>query len=174
MRRSTAAFGARDRDRDLAGAAMARGYRAADAVHTIAEAPYDGPVRIVGIDHVQISIPAGAEPEARRFYAGVLGLTEVPKPASLAARGGCWFSGAGIDLHLGVEADFRPAARAHAALVVDDLPALRAALLASGSPVVEDDADIGVERCYTADPFGNRIELVAASDRGFSTGRDWA
>ena len=153
---------------------MARGYRAGDAVHTAAEAPYDGPMRIVGIDHVQVSMPAGTEPEARAFYVGVLGLIEVRKPASLAARGGCWFSGAGIDLHLGVEPDFRPAGRAHVALVVDDLPALRAALLAAGSPIVEDDADIGVERCYTADPFGNRIELVAARDRGFSTGRDWA
>ncbi len=113
-------------------------------------------------------MPEGGERAARAFYGAVLGLTEVPKPAALASRGGCWFAGEGTHLHLGVEADFRPAGRAHIALVVDDLAASRAALAAAGSPVIEDDADLPVDRCYTRDPFGNRIELVAAADRGFT------
>ena len=129
-------------------------------------------MRILGIDHVQLSIPEGGEDAARGFYEGILGLTEVPKPRELADKGGCWFAAGGTHVHLGVDADFRPARRAHVALVVDDLAALRTTLAAAGSPIVEDEARLPVERCYTADPFGNRIELVGATDRGFTT-RDW-
>ena len=66
-------------------------------------------MRILGIDHVQLSIPEGGEDAARGFYEGILGLTEVPKPRELADRGGRWFAAGGTHVHLGVEADFRPA-----------------------------------------------------------------
>ena len=124
---------------------------------------------IAGIDHVQLAMPAGGEDEARRFYAGVLGLTEVTKPMGLTGRGGCWFTSAdgGVSVHLGVEDDFRPARKAHPAFVATDLDGLRVRLADAGAEIVEDGA-IDVRRCYTADPFGNRIELVAEVDRGFS------
>ena len=78
-------------------------------------------LRVSSIDHVQLSMPPGTEDRVREFYAGVLGLTEVPKPPELAKRGGAWFEGAGIKLHLGVEQDFRPARKAHIGFVVDDV-----------------------------------------------------
>ena len=118
--------------------------------------------RIVAIDHVQLAMPAGGEEAARAFYAGLLGLTEVPKPQPLAARGGCWFEAGPVRLHLGVEADFRPARKAHPALVVDDLTALTACLAAAGFGVTPDDELAGIVRCFVADPFGNRIELIQA------------
>lgn len=124
---------------------------------------------LTGIDHVQLAIPAGAEEAAREFYGALLGLTEVPKPAALAARGGCWFAGPGIAIHLGVEEPFVPARKAHVALLVDDLAALRAALAAAAVTIVEDPADIGVRRFHAFDPFGNRLELVDARDGGFTT-----
>lgn len=125
---------------------------------------------IIGIDHVQLAMPAGREDDARRFYAGALGLTEVQKPAGLAGRGGCWFASAdgSVAVHLGVEDDFRPARKAHPAFVVADLDSARARLAAAGTNVVEDDS-IDVGRFYSTDPFGNRIELVAEADRGFTT-----
>ncbi len=104
----------------------------------------------------------GGEPTARRFYAELLGLEEQPKPPVLAARGGCWFSNGQVTLHLGVEGEFRPARKAHPALVVEGLDALCAALEAAGHGVRDDDAVPGVRRCFVDDPFGNRIELVAA------------
>jgi catechol 2,3-dioxygenase-like lactoylglutathione lyase family enzyme len=129
----------------------------------------DGPAaRITGLDHVQLAIPAGGEPDARRFYGNLLGLEELAKPTALAGRGGCWFSGEGLDLHLGVEEPFMPAGKAHVALLVADLPAMRARLEAAGVTLTDDEADIGVIRCYALDPFGNRLELIADSDRGFS------
>ena len=79
---------------------------------------------ILAIDHVQLAMPAGKEDEARAFYAGLLELSETPKPPELAKRGGAWFERGAVKIHLGVEADFRPARKAHPALVVDDLPAL--------------------------------------------------
>jgi catechol 2,3-dioxygenase-like lactoylglutathione lyase family enzyme len=123
---------------------------------------------VVGLDHVQLAMPAGGEGTARAFYGGLLGLREVPKPAALAVRGGCWFVGRGVALHLGVEADFRPASKAHPALLVDDLLGLRGALEAAGVSVVDDDAAIGVRRFHAFDPFGNRLELVDAADGGFT------
>ena len=112
------------------------------------------------IDHVQIAIPVGGEDQARPFYGALLGLTEVPKPAALAKRGGCWFEGTGVKVHLGVEADFRPAKKAHPALLVDNLSAMAERLAAAGLSVTLDDPVEGRERCYVDDPFGNRIELM--------------
>ena len=115
---------------------------------------------ILGIEHVQLAMPPGGEDAARGFYNGLLGLPERAKPPKLAARGGCWFEGPGVKVHLGVEADFRPALKAHPALLVDDLSALIKALLASDVTVSADDPADGRARCYVSDPFGNRIELM--------------
>jgi catechol 2,3-dioxygenase-like lactoylglutathione lyase family enzyme len=90
---------------------------------------------LLGFDHVQLACPPGGEDDGRRFYVEVLGLTEVPKPPVLAARGGCWFRGDGFELHLGVDHDFRPARKAHPALLVRDLDALATALEAAGHEV---------------------------------------
>jgi catechol 2,3-dioxygenase-like lactoylglutathione lyase family enzyme len=120
---------------------------------------------IVGIDHVQLAMPTGREAEARAFYVGLLGLAEVPKPPELAKRGGAWFERGPVRLHLGVEADFRPACKAHPALLVRDLPALAARLRVAGVEVVEDALE-GHDRVYVADPFGNRIELMEPRGSG--------
>ena len=115
---------------------------------------------VYGLDHVQLALPAGGEPAARAFYVDLLGLTEVLKPPNLAARGGVWFEGGTLRLHLGVEADFRPAKKAHPALLVRSLPALVAALSRAGIPVVVDEPLPGFDRVHVADPFGNRLELL--------------
>ena len=117
-------------------------------------------MKVHEIDHVQLAMPKGREDEARRFYADVLGLPEQPKPPNLAARGGCWFGTEGIVLHLGVEDGFRPARKAHPALLVEDLPALVRRLDEAGVEVVRDEPLPGHDRVYVADPFGNRIELL--------------
>jgi catechol 2,3-dioxygenase-like lactoylglutathione lyase family enzyme len=115
---------------------------------------------VIGLDHVQLAMPEGGEVQARAFYAGVLGLLEVPKPADLAMRGGCWFEGGGAHVHLGVEQDFRPARKAHPALLVDDLAALRERL-AEHSVAFEPGKPLeGYVRGDVHDPFGNRIELM--------------
>jgi len=115
---------------------------------------------IIGLDHVQVAMPRGREAEARAFYAGLLGMAELPKPTVLAARGGCWFGSGTAVLHLGVEASFAPARKAHPALQVDDLDRLAAALTAAGCDCVRADGEIpGIRRFHTADPFGNRIEF---------------
>jgi catechol 2,3-dioxygenase-like lactoylglutathione lyase family enzyme len=115
---------------------------------------------LIAIDHVQLVMPQGEEAAARRFYGDLLGLTEVTKPASLAARGGCWFELGPIKVHLGVEADFRPARKAHPAFLVDDLDALASRLDAAGFAVRSDAALHGYRRVHVSDPFGNRLELL--------------
>ena len=103
-----------------------------------------------------MAAPPGCEDAAREFYGGLLGLVEVSKPEPLQARGGVWFE----QLHIGVEQDFAPARKAHPALRVDDLDAVAARLSAAGREVQWDDALPGIRRFYTADPWGNRVELL--------------
>jgi catechol 2,3-dioxygenase-like lactoylglutathione lyase family enzyme len=112
------------------------------------------------IDHVQLAMPTGREEEARAFYTGLLGITEQQKPEHLAQRGGCWFENGDLKIHLGVEADFRPARKAHPALLVDGLPELVAQLRAADVPVRDDEPLEGYRRVYVEDPFSNRIELM--------------
>ena len=112
------------------------------------------------IHHVQLACPRGSEDVLRKFYATALGLEEIPKPPALAARGGCWFRGHGIELHLGVEDDFRPARKAHPGLLVTDLDAWADRLRQVGAPVVYDDDFPGMRRFYSEDPHGNRLEFL--------------
>ena len=112
------------------------------------------------IHHVLLACPAGTEDALRAFYSGVLGLTEIGKPPALASRGGCWFRGHGIELHLGVEDDFRPARKAHPGLLVRDIDRWAARLRAAGYPVAFDDEFPGMRRFYSADPHGNRLEFL--------------
>lgn len=126
-----------------------------------------GAASIVGLDHVQLALPVGGEEAARTFYAGLLGLAELSKPVQLVARGGCWFAGLGVQVHLGVEEEFRPARKAHPALLVADLEALRATLVAAQVQVIPDDTVPGVRRFYAPDPFGNRLEFIQDGD-GFN------
>jgi len=117
---------------------------------------------IVGLDHVQFTLPAGDEEEADRFYVGLLGFVTEEKPPVLAARGGRWYRSGPVRFHLGVDVDFVPAVRAHPAFVVSDLGALVRRLAEAGYGVEWDENIPGVGRCYVADPFGNRLELVAS------------
>jgi len=119
-------------------------------------------VRITGVDHVQVAAPAGCEAQARAFYGGVLGLAEREKPPVLAARGGCWFDAGAQQLHVGVEADFAPARKAHPGFVVDDLEALRERLREAGQEPQDDETIPGTRRFYAEDPFGNRLEFRQA------------
>ncbi|PYI53030.1 glyoxalase [Paenibacillus flagellatus] len=116
--------------------------------------------RFLGIDHVQLAAPAGCEDEARRFFGGLLGMEEIAKPAQLLGRGGVWFRCGAHQLHVGVQADFVPAAKAHPAFEVQGLAALRSRLAAHDIAVIEDEPLEGVSRFHIRDPFGNRVELV--------------
>jgi len=116
---------------------------------------------ILAIDHVQLAMPAGQEEKARDFYVGILGFIEIPKPPQLAARGGAWFQTRSVQLHLGVEADFRPARKAHPAFLVDDLDSLISRVQEDGYEIDTSQPPLdGYQRAHIFDPFGNRIELM--------------
>lgn len=125
---------------------------------------YFGSVSEVELDHVQIAAPEGCEEAARAWFGGLLALEEIEKPERLRERGGAWFALGERQLHIGVEKAFAPARKAHVALRVGaaELDRLAERLAAAGSPVIWDDALPGERRFYSADPWGNRIEFLAA------------
>jgi len=129
---------------------------------------------VVGLDHVQLAMPPGGEGAAEDFYAGFLGFTRVPKPEPMASRGGCWFTTGPVALHLGVEVDFRPARKAHPALVVRDLAALATLAAAAGFEVRPNPDQPAGSGYYIDDPFGNRIELIDADRAGRAAGAEGA
>jgi hypothetical protein len=118
--------------------------------------------RVESIDHVQLAMPPGPEAEALAevFFEGLLGLPRSPKPPQLAARGGCWFELGSAKVHLGADEDFRPARKAHPALVVSHLDDLCRLLEESGYPTRRTEDVPGRPQWYVDDPFGNRIELL--------------
>ncbi|MBK3569089.1 VOC family protein [Streptomyces sp. MBT62] len=120
---------------------------------------------IAAVDHVQLAAPAGSEDALRSYYVDTLGMTEIPKPPVLAARGGCWFGVGAVQLHLGIEADFRPAKKAHPGLRVTDIEAYAARLKSLGAPVTWDTDLPGYRRFYSEDPVGNRLEFLEAVRR---------
>ena len=117
------------------------------------------------LHHVQVSGPSGCEDDMRAFYVGVLGMTEVPKPERLRARGGAWFRAGAAEVHVGIEDGFVPARKAHPGIAVGDLEALAEAVRAAGAPVTWDDNIPGLRRFHTADPVGNRLEFQQAAQR---------
>lgn len=118
-------------------------------------------MKILSIDHIQIAMPAGAEEQARAFYVTLLGFMEIPKPPELAKRGGAWFQSENVQLHLGVESDFRPARKAHPAFLVEALDTLLVKVQKGGYDVDTSQPPLdGYKRAHIFDPFGNRIELM--------------
>lgn len=118
---------------------------------------------IIGLDHVQIAAPPGCEAEARSFYGGLLGLSEVPKPPGVRGSGGVWFSCGDQELHIGIDDAFAAAGKAHPGLLVEagQLDGLAARLLAAGVEVRWDERIPERRRFYASDPWGNRLELTA-------------
>ncbi|MFE9171411.1 VOC family protein [Streptomyces kebangsaanensis] len=115
------------------------------------------------IDHVQLAAPPGSEDDLRAYYVDALGMEEIPKPPVLAARGGCWFQAGTVQLHLGIEQDFRPAKKAHPGLRVTAIEAYAGRLRAHGAEVAWDDSLPGHKRFYSEDPVGNRLEFLQPS-----------
>ena len=118
---------------------------------------------VLGVDHVQIAMPKGSEDRARGFYGEVLGMKEIPKPQALAGRGGCWFAAGAAQVHLGVEEHFRPAKKAHPALLVEGLDEILKRCRAARVPTTPDAEIDGRRRVHVHDPFGNRLELMEAN-----------
>jgi catechol 2,3-dioxygenase-like lactoylglutathione lyase family enzyme len=116
---------------------------------------------ITGLHHAQITIPKGAEAEAREFYGGFLGLPEIPKPPSLAGRGGFWLQVGDREVHVGTEDGFdRTATKAHLAYEVTDLNAWRTRVKEAGYEPLDGAPIPGFDRFEMRDPFGNRLELI--------------
>ncbi|MET8133969.1 MULTISPECIES: VOC family protein [unclassified Streptomyces] len=115
---------------------------------------------LAALDHVQLAAPPGSEDRLRAYYVDALGMTEIPKPPVLAARGGCWFRAGDVHLHLGIEASFRPAKKAHPGLRVTGIDAYAERIAAAGAPVTWDEDLPGHRRFFSEDPVGNRLEFL--------------
>jgi len=116
---------------------------------------------ILGIDHVQITVPAHAVAAARAFYCGLLGLREVEKPVALQGRGGFWLQVGDRQVHVGTEEGVaRHATKAHVAYTVTEIALWRSRLAAAGVEILDGIPIPGQDRFEFRDPFGNRVELI--------------
>ena len=118
------------------------------------------PFALKGFHHINLTIPTGGEEKCRDFWGVILGMVELEKPPVLAARGGCWFRGGGLEVHLGVGKDFSPIRKAHPGILVTDLALFAEHLQGHGVSVTWDDNFPGFHRFYSEDPFGNRLEFL--------------
>src|SRR5256885_1733101 len=110
-------------------------------------------MRILGLHHAQITIPCGAEAAGRAFYCELLGLEEIPKPDTLAGRGGFWLRVGDREVHVGTEEGVqRSATKAHLAYEVDDLEAWRRRLASAGVEALEGAPISGYARFECRDP----------------------
>jgi catechol 2,3-dioxygenase-like lactoylglutathione lyase family enzyme len=118
---------------------------------------------ILSVHHAQITIPKGAEDEARSFYCDLLGLEEIPKPESLKGRGGFWLQVGDRQVHIGVEDSVeRSHSKAHIAYLVDNLENYRTLLQNKNVEILEGIPIPGYSRFEFRDPFGNRVEFLQA------------
>ena len=116
---------------------------------------------ILGLHHVQITIPKGTEEEGRRFYCDVLGLDELEKPNSLKGRGGFWLQLGNQQVHVGTESEVdRSATKAHLAYQVSSLAFWRKKFNEQNIEIIDSVPISGFERFEFRDPFGNRVELI--------------
>ncbi|HLM01305.1 MAG TPA: VOC family protein [Pyrinomonadaceae bacterium] len=119
---------------------------------------------ILKVQHAQITIPKGAEDEARGFYCGFLGLKEIPKPESLKGRGGFWLEIGAFQVHVGTEDGFeRAKTKAHLAYEVENLDGWREKIANRGVEILEGVPIPGYRRFEFRDPFGNRVEFLEAA-----------
>ena len=98
------------------------------------------------------------------FYVDVLGMMELMKPAAWPARGGrvvAGGDGAQRADPLGIEEDFRPAQKAHPAVLVTGLDELAARLRGRRHGRIGTTTG-GMRRFFADDPFGNRLEFIGA------------
>jgi catechol 2,3-dioxygenase-like lactoylglutathione lyase family enzyme len=120
-------------------------------------------MNFVRLHHMQLAMPRNAEQGARDFFVGVLGMIEIDKPPALAGRGGAWFRAGAVELHLGVEENFRPSRKGHPGMLVTDLDDVVRRLVEVGQTVCWDADFTGFRRVYANDPFGNRLEFLESS-----------
>ncbi len=114
---------------------------------------------ITVIDHVQIAVPKALEAQSLAFYRDVLGLTEIPKPEELRARGGAWFQTGNLQMHVGIDPDASPRSKRHVCFLVSDLTVARAKVVSKGVAIEEENVAEGLSRFFIRDPAGNRIEI---------------
>jgi catechol 2,3-dioxygenase-like lactoylglutathione lyase family enzyme len=118
---------------------------------------------VTWLHHVNVLVPAGRSDEVAAFYADVLGLRRITKPAEGTTGGGAWLE---IDERTQLHLSERPEGGhpdQHFALVVDDFDDVMARLGAAGAPWTEQADLFGGRRGFTRDPAGNRIELCERS-----------
>jgi glyoxylase I family protein len=120
-------------------------------------------IRVKRMDHVAVDVTDMAA--TRAFYAGLLGLREIPRPQSFDFPG-AWFETGSAVLHVVSRGQRDAIGRRHICFFVGNLKDAADAMRAAGFPVTDDGRGTipGIERFYTVDPDGNRVEIQACSE----------
>ena len=116
---------------------------------------------VTALHHVNVTVPPELEAATKEFYGSVLGLEQVPKPAT-SRQSGAWYQIGATQLHLSVEDGAEPVqSSSHVCFTVDDLDSAEKRFRAAGVEIIPDPRPApGSPRFYVRDPGGNQLEIV--------------
>ncbi len=114
---------------------------------------------VVRLDHVNITAPGELIEEVVSWYESCLGLKRLEKPEGTRQEG-AWFQAGNEEIHVSLD-EHNPPEKAHFGIVVNDFTGVVDALRGSGCHLEQASTIPGRRRCFTRDPAGNRIEIIA-------------
>ena len=113
------------------------------------------------LHHVNVTVPPELEEAAKDFYGSVIGLRQIPKPAT-SRQTGAWYQIGEAQLHLSVEdgAHGQLSSR-HVCFTVSDLADAEKTFRDAGVEIIPDPRPSpGSPRFYVRDPGGNQLEIA--------------
>ena len=117
------------------------------------------PGKVSALEHVTVTTPEELEEEVVTWYADVLGLERLEKPAGVKPDG-AWFQVGTQQVHVLID-PHNPPKNAHFCLLVTEFDSFVANLRTHGCHIEQARAIPGRHRCFTRDPAGNSIEIAS-------------
>ena len=116
---------------------------------------------ITALHHVNVTVSPDQEVAAKTFYASLLGLKQIPKPAT-SRQSGAWFELGAVQLHLSVEDEPETQLSSrHFCVTVSDLAEAEEKFKAAGIAIIPDPRpNPNSPRFFVRDPGGNQLEIA--------------
>ena len=117
---------------------------------------------VIALHHVNVTVPAELEAAAKHFYGAVLGLKQIPKPAT-SRQSGAWYEIGETQLHLSVNDEGHGQLNSdHVCFAISDLAEAEQNFREAGVEIIP-EPNPNSPRFFVRDPGGNLLEIAQAS-----------